>query len=140
MQDEAITRQLVTDFLQRLSIQDADGLQDLFADEIDWYVPGNPALPWTGVRSVRTAVAAYFRKLWQLLAPGKSIVTPGSIVIQDEAAVVFASFTHTVAATGTVFHNPVALHITIAGNRIYKLHLYEDTWVVSNAFLTSLEH
>jgi ketosteroid isomerase-like protein len=34
-------------FMDRLSEQDAEGIGDLFADEIDWYVPGSEALPWT---------------------------------------------------------------------------------------------
>jgi hypothetical protein len=44
-------------FLNRLGEQDAEEIGELFADQIDWFVPGSRALPWTGSRSRREQVA-----------------------------------------------------------------------------------
>ncbi|MBK4346529.1 hypothetical protein [Lacisediminihabitans changchengi] len=57
------TSEVVTQFLQRVGEQDADGIGNLFAEEIDWFVPGNPRLPWTGTRSKRAEVPTYFRTM-----------------------------------------------------------------------------
>jgi len=128
------TESLITSFLERLGAQDAEGIQALFADDIDWVVPGNSELPWTGTRSRGSDVAEYFRTLWAGLEPGKSIVAPGKVLISGDDGVVFAHFTHTAAPTGRVFETPVALHLGAADGKIVSLHLYEDTLAVSKAF------
>jgi uncharacterized protein len=128
------TENLITSFLQGLGAQDAEGIQALFADDIDWFVPGSNELPWTGTRSRGSDVAEYFRTLWAGLEPGKSIVAPGKVLISGGDAVVFAHFTHTAAPTGRVFETPVAIHLQVVGGKIVRLHLYEDTLAVSEAF------
>ena len=125
---------VVSLFLERLNAQDADGVAALFAEEIDWYVPGNTALPWVGPRSHRADVAVYFRTMWPYFETGKTIVTPGNLVVSGNEVVVFAAFQHTVKSTGRTFHTPVAFQLTISDSKIVRLHLYEDTWTVSRAF------
>jgi hypothetical protein len=61
--NQKTTEELVADFVGRLGERDAEGIGKLFADEIDWYVPGSEALPWTGSRSRREQVAEYFRTM-----------------------------------------------------------------------------
>ena len=134
IEKEPHTIAVVNTFLERLNAHDADGIAALFADQIDWYVPGNTALPWVGPRSRRAEVANYFRTMWPYFEEGKSIVTPGNLVITGDDAVVFAAFTHTVKGNGRTFQTPVALQLTISGSKIVRLNLYEDTWVVSRAF------
>jgi ketosteroid isomerase-like protein len=48
--NQKTTEELVASFMDRLGEGDAEGIGELFADEIDWYVPGSEALPWTGSR------------------------------------------------------------------------------------------
>ncbi len=121
-------------FLDRLGAQDAEGIQALFAENIDWFVPGSSDLPWTGRRAHGSEVADYFRTLWAGLEAGKSIIEPGKVLISGNDGVVFAHFTHTAAPTGRVFETPVALHLEVADGRIATLHLYEDTLAVKEAF------
>ena len=121
-------------FMDRLGEQDAEGIGELFADEIDWYIPGSEALPWTGPRFRREHVAEYFRTIWPEFVPGQSTVTLGKVVIDGDDAVVFSSFTHTVARNGRRLNTPVALHLTIAKGQIVRMHLYEDTLAVHEAF------
>jgi ketosteroid isomerase-like protein len=128
------TEALVMTFLDRLGAQDADGIGALFADDIDWFVPGSSDLPWTGKRAHGADVADYFRTLWAGLETGKSIVAPGKVLISGNDGVIFAHFTHTAAPTGRVFQTPVALQLEVSGGKIVTLHLYEDTLAVSNAF------
>ena len=132
--DQKTTEELMASFMDRLGEQDAEGIGELFADEIDWYVPGSEALPWTGSRSLREDVADYFRTMWPAFVPGQSTATVDKVMIDGDDAVVFSSFSHTVAKNGRRLHTPAALHLTIANGQIVRMHLYEDTLAVHQAF------
>jgi uncharacterized protein len=131
---ESITKNRISLFLERLTAGNADGLSELFAEEIDWYVPGSKDLPWTGHRSKSGDVAVYFRTMWPHFIVGKSESTLEKIIVQDNDAVVFAKFTHFVKSTGRGFETEAALHFTILEGKIVRMHLYEDTLAVSQAF------
>ena len=125
---------VINTFLKRLTDRDPDGIAQLFSEEIDWYVPGDPALPWVGHRNKRADVADYFRTMWPHFQQGKSTTKLEKIVVAGEDAVLFANFKHTAASTGRSWETPVALHLTILGDKIVRLHLYEDMLAVGNAF------
>jgi ketosteroid isomerase-like protein len=129
------TTEIVNTFLQRLGAGDADGVGELFAEEIDWYVPGHDDLPWTGRRSRRAHVPEYFLTLWTQLEPGKSTGTMEKILIDGNNAAVFSTFEHTSAKTGRSFTNPMAMLLEVSDGKIVKMHLYEDTAMVKDAFL-----
>ena len=129
------TAEMTNTFLARLGAQDAEGLGELFAEEIDWVVPGDPVLtPWAGTRSRRTEVPAYFRELWAALEPGKSVVSVEAVVTDGAEAVIFAVFDHVAAPTGRPFHTAVAMRLTVTDSQITRLHLFEDTAAVAAAF------
>ncbi|PRY14156.1 nuclear transport factor 2 family protein [Kineococcus rhizosphaerae] len=122
-------------FLERLGAQDADGLGELFADEVDWFVPGDPRVtPWTGRRSRRGEVPDYFHVLWAALEPGASTVSVEAVVTAGEDSAVFAVFDHVAAPTGRAFHTDVAVRLTVTGGKITRMHLHEDTAAVAAAF------
>lgn len=128
------TEDVVTDFLQRTSGDDADGIAALFAEHVDWYVGGDPSLPWTGTRSTRGDIAHYFRLLWRHLARSRSTTTLEKIIVSGPDAVVLATLAHTAAGTGRAFRTPAAMHLTVDHGKIVRMHLYEDTLAVSRAF------
>ena len=132
--NQKTTEEIMASFMDRLGEQDAEGIGELFADEIDWYVPGSEALPWTGRRSRREHVAEYFRTIWPVFVSGQSTVSLGKIVIDGDDAVVFSSFSHVVAKNGKRLNTPAALHLTIGNGLIVRMHLYEDTLAVHEAF------
>jgi hypothetical protein len=128
------TEDLMGSFMRLLGEQDADGIGGLFADDIDWYVPGSEALPWTGSRSRREHVAEYFRTMWPAFVDGQSMATLDKVLIDGDDAVVLSTFSHTVAKNGKRLNTPAALHLTIANGQIVRMHLYEDTLAVHEAF------
>lgn len=128
------TAETTNAFLERLGAQDAEGLGELFAEEIDWVVPGAPALPWIGKRSRKSEVPDYFRTLWAGLEPGKSVVSVETVLTDGEEAVIFAVFDHVAAPTGRTFHTDVAMRLTVSERKIVRMHLYEDTAAVAAAF------
>ncbi|MFF1465745.1 nuclear transport factor 2 family protein [Streptomyces sp. NPDC058330] len=128
------SRTVAEEFVRRLGKQDPDGIQELFSQEIDWYVPGSDRLSWTGRRTRREEVAPYFTTMWPHFVPGRSTVELKSIVADGGDVVLLAAWTHTVAATGKEFTTPAAIHLTIEDGRIVRLHLYEDSLTVNEAF------
>jgi hypothetical protein len=48
------------------------------AEEIDWFVPGDENLPWTGYRSHRHEVPEYFKLMWPVFVPAQRVRTRGS--------------------------------------------------------------
>lgn len=128
------TKDVAEQFVQRLGVGDAEGLGALFTESIDWRVPGNEKLPWTGTRSQRSDVPEYFRTLWTGLEAGKSIVDFDTILVDGNDAVLLAHFSHVAAPTGKPFDTDVAMRLTVNGDKITRLHLYEDTLAVAKAF------
>jgi hypothetical protein len=128
------TKDVAEQLVQRLGAGDAEGLGALFAESIDWRVPFNEKLPWTGTRSQKSDVPEYFRTLWSSLEAGKSIVEFDTILVDGDDAVLLAHFSHMAAPTGKRFDTDVAMRITVSGDKITRLHLYEDTFAVDQAF------
>ena len=67
---------------------DIDGLDDLFADDITWHVPGKSAI--AGIYKGKDEVLAYVRKR-QELAGGTFVITVHDVLANDEHGVVLAS-------------------------------------------------
>lgn len=132
--DHKTTEELVAIFMDRLGQHDSEGIGQLFAEEIDWYVPGDEALPWTGRRDKRQHVSEYFQSMWPVFVPGHSTATVENVMIDGDHAVVFSTFNHTVAKNGKRLNTPAALHLTFAAGQIVTMHLYEDTLAVHQAF------
>jgi ketosteroid isomerase-like protein len=125
---------LASTLLQRLGGGDADALAQLFAESIDWYVPGDPTLPWTGRRSRGADVPEYFRTLWSHLEHNASVVHVDRILVDGADAVILLNWSNIARDTGRRFDTPAALHLTVIDTKIVRLHLYEDTLAVSNAW------
>lgn len=132
--DTQTSRTVAEKYLERLGKRDADGIQELFAEEIDWSVLGSDALPWTGGRTRREEVAPYFTTMWPLFAQGKSKVVLERVIVDDGDVMLLAVFTHTALATGKEFTTPTAMHLVVEDGRIVLMHLYEDTLTVAEAF------
>jgi ketosteroid isomerase-like protein len=128
------TRGTVNEFFLRLGAMDAEGLAALFAETIDWYVPGATNLPWTGHRTRRGDVPDYFRTLWSHLHLEMSQAKLDQLIIEGDDAIALGTFSHVAKTTERPFSTPFALHLKIQDGSITLLQLYEDTYVVGKAF------
>ncbi|MFI6495287.1 nuclear transport factor 2 family protein [Streptomyces sp. NPDC050564] len=128
------TRDVVEQFLGLLAAGDPDRVAEIFADDIDWYVPGSAALPWTGQRSKRSEVADYLRTLGSNIVPDKNVDEVEGLLIDGDHAILLGRFTRVAKSTGRTFAMPIAMHLQVAGDEIVTMHLYEDTLKVSEAF------
>lgn len=132
--DTQTSRVVAKAFVERLGQQDQDGIQELFASEIDWHVPGSDTLPWTGRRTRREEVAPYFTTMWPVYVPGKSKVVLERMIVEDGDVMLLGTFTHTILASGKEFTTPSAMHLLVEDGEIVRMHLYEDTLTVDQAF------
>lgn len=130
----ADARGLAGKLLECIGGQDLDNMQKLFADEIDWYVPGASSLPWTGRRTRASEVPDFFSVMWPHYVPGKSGADISDIVADDRNAIIIGTFSHVIAENGNSFTTPVALHLKVEGGKIVHLQLYEDTLLITQAF------
>ncbi|WP_329454094.1 nuclear transport factor 2 family protein [Streptomyces sp. NBC_01497] len=131
--DTQSSRAVAESFLQRLGAQNAEGIQELFAPEIDWNVPGSDALPWTGHRTRRDEVAPYFTTMWPAFVAGRSEVVLERVIVEDGDVIVLGTFTHTFSASGKRFTTPSVMHLVVEDGEITSMHLYEDTLSVYRA-------
>ncbi|MEV8048307.1 nuclear transport factor 2 family protein [Streptomyces griseoluteus] len=128
------TREVVENFLGLLAAGDPDAVAGLFAEEIDWYVPGSPQLPWTGRRTTRAEVADYLRVLGENIVPEKNVDNVEALVVDGDHAVLLGEFSRVARSTGRSYQMPIAMRFQVTDGEITKLYLYEDTLKVAQAY------
>jgi ketosteroid isomerase-like protein len=128
------TRTVVGEVFRLLADWDAEGVSKLFAEEIDWYVPTAPALPWGGTRTRRSEVQEFFQTMWAHFDTDQSELGLEQILMDGEDAVALGTFSHVANTTGARFTTPVALHLRVVDGKVTRLYLYEDTYAVAKAF------
>lgn len=127
------TREVVDAFFSRFGAGDLPGLLDLFADRVDFLVPGAPNVPWTGARTGREEIEEFFTTLATELTPAEEF-TIDATVVEDGHAVVTGRSRFGVVSTGKSFVNEFALHFTVADGRITGYRMHEDSHAISVAF------
>lgn len=127
------TRTVLDSFFERFGSGDLPGLLDLFADTVDFRVDGSPSVPWTGTRSSRQEISAFFEIFPKVLtAPESFAVT--TRVVDGQDAMVTADCVFGVLATGRKFTNRYALHLRVQDGRITRYHMYENSYAIAEAF------
>jgi uncharacterized protein len=134
MPTDAVTRATLAELLNRLSRFEPEPVAELFAETVDWDVPGDERVPWTGRRSSRDEVAGYFETLWSVCDTAQANNAVSQLLVDGADAVVLGVFTQTIRASGRRFSTPVALHVTVEDGLITHLRLYEDSYTVARAY------
>lgn len=120
------TRAVVTQFYERLAARDLEGVAALFAEEIDWFIPGNESLaPWLGRRRRRHDVLAFFQLLLSSVDPQR--VALQHIVVEGPQAVAVGEFASRMRATDTVYESIFSAHFTVEDGRIVRYRFLEDS-------------
>jgi ketosteroid isomerase-like protein len=125
----AATRAVVETFLQRLTGGATDRLAELFAEDVDWLIPGDQRVaPWVGRRSSRAEVAAFYRMLAANVEPLHASVD--SFLVEGEVAVIVGDFASRMRATGKVVESLFSIAITVRNGLIARYRLLEDSHAV----------
>jgi len=119
------TRDVVLAYFAALQQRDLPAVISLFANEVDWYIPGHEGLaPWLGKRHTREEIEAFFSLLW-----GNTEVISGSIdhlLIDGNVALTSGKFASRMLPTGKVYESLFFTEITVTNGLIVKYRLLEE--------------
>jgi len=127
------TRAVVQEFLAARVAGDTGRLAALFADEVDWTLAENPAVPWIRPRSTAAECAAQFTELMEHTVPEDARASVDAFLVDGTDAVLMGHLSGTVRATGKAFEGPFALRLTVEDGRITRHHLYENSLSIAEA-------
>ncbi|MDJ1470724.1 nuclear transport factor 2 family protein [Cytophagaceae bacterium DM2B3-1] len=126
------TQQLVQDFLANLTNRNLDKLTLLFAEKLDWYIPGNETLaPWTGRRQTREDVKNFYELLWSQTEP--LAVQMDLLLVEDSQAVITGDFSTRMLETDQIVNSLFCIRLSIKDDQIVWYRLLEDSYAVSQA-------
>ncbi|MGS2764460.1 nuclear transport factor 2 family protein [Sinomicrobium sp. M5D2P9] len=126
------TQQLVQQFLQALTQRKLPELLELFAEKVDWYIPGNAQLaPWLGRRESKQEIEEFFMLLWESTKPVDARLE--HILAEGNFAVVTGEFSTEMLKTGKIVDSMFSIHITVENGKIVKYRLQEDSYAVAEA-------
>ncbi|MEE1845677.1 nuclear transport factor 2 family protein [Streptomyces sp. NPDC007076] len=127
------TRATVQRFLALRLAGDTEGLTELFADDVDWLLAENPAVPWIRPRSTAAECAAQFTELADHTVPEEARASIDTVLVDGADAVLMGHLSGTVRATDKSFEGPFALRLTVEDGRITRHHLYENSLSIAQA-------
>ncbi|MDJ1505827.1 nuclear transport factor 2 family protein [Xanthocytophaga agilis] len=126
------TQQLVQDFLTHLTNRDLDNLTLLFAEKVDWYIPGNETLAhWTGRRHSQQDVKNFYELLWSQTEP--LTVQMDLLLVENNQAVITGEFSTRMLATDQIVNSLFCIRLSIKDRHIVWYRLLEDSYAVSEA-------
>lgn len=126
------TQQLVKQFLTCLNGRDLPGLMALFAEDIDWHIPGNEKLiPWIGQRTNLDEVRQFFQLLWLNTEPLSAKVD--NMLIDGNVSIITGEFSTRMLATKKIVDSNFCIQITFKKRLIVRYRLLEDSYAVSEA-------
>lgn len=126
------TDEVIDRFFAALGSHDSDAVVAQFPEKFHWHVPGPPYRWWSNVRTTKPEVADYCRQLWIDLTDSEAEIT-GRLTMGSESAI-FGIFAHTVKDTGKRFSQKFAMHFKVEQGLVAYIQVYEDTYVVDQAF------
>ncbi len=122
----ADTRGVVTRFYERLRAGDPAKLAALFAEEVDWYIPGDESLaPWLGRRHRREEVEQFFRLLLASVDPVRFELE--HLLVDGEVAISAGDFASRMHRTGRIYESMFFTHFTVRDGAIVRYRLLEDS-------------
>ena len=128
--EQSDSRGIVKRFLEYLTKRDVNGITSLFAENVDWYIPGDiKSAPWLGKRNTRSEVKSFFELLWPNTEPVSAEID--HIFFDEPRVVVAGSFKTKMLMSNKIVESPFFIHMKIENNRICWYRLLEDSFAVS---------
>ncbi|MBB5939448.1 nuclear transport factor 2 family protein [Streptomyces zagrosensis] len=129
------TRAVVTEYLRRVADpeQGPREIAAVYAEQVDWQIAPNPAVPWIRPRSTRADVEGHWVELAEHTVAGEGGASIDVIVVEGADAVLTGQLHGTVRATGKTFRSPFALRLTVEGGEITRHHICEDSLAIAAA-------
>lgn len=126
------TTDTVQRFLNYLTQRDLENLTLLFAEEIDWYIPGDMTkAKWLGRRKTRSEIAEFYKLLWNSTQPVSANID--TIFTDGDKAVISGDFSTRMLATDKIVESLFFIQMTVKDGKIIKYRLLEDSLALSAA-------
>lgn len=120
------TRNLIRNFYHALAKRELQTLLGLFAEEVDWNVPGNEELaPWLGKRKNRNEIKAFYQLLWQSAEPISAQLE--HILADGDFGVATGKFSSRMLRSGQVYSSIFSAHFTLKEGKIIHYQFLEDS-------------
>ncbi|MFF1378513.1 nuclear transport factor 2 family protein [Streptomyces sp. NPDC058308] len=129
----ARTRAVVEEFLAARLAGDTRRMVEIFADDVDWLLAENPAVPWIRPRSTGAECAAQSAELAEHTVAEDARASVDAFLVDGADAVLTGHLSGRVRATGKTFDGPFALRLTVENGRITRHHLYENSLSIAAA-------
>ena len=126
--------QLVKNGYAAFARRDIQGLLALFAEDIEWVIPG-AGLPLSGTYRGHAGVASFFQKL----AAESEILAfePREFVAEGDRVLVVGWERAKVKATNRMFQADWVMAFTVQNGKVTKFHEYSDTQAIAEAYAVS---
>ncbi|WP_394821792.1 nuclear transport factor 2 family protein [Pendulispora albinea] len=121
------TRKVVLAFYEGLMARDIEPMAMLFAEEVDWYIPGHRELaPWTGRRRGRADVVPFWRLLLSNIESVRFDLH--GIFADGELAVATGEFASRMLKVDKIYESPFSAHFTVRNGQIVRYRFLEDSY------------
>lgn len=128
------TKDVINNFLIHLQSRDLEKVVDLFAEKVNWDVPGDTKhIKWLGKRQNKAEIEDFYKLLWKETEPISAEIH--NILIENECAIIKGSFNTKMLKTGNLVSSIFFIQLTIKEGKIVEYTLLEDSYAVSQSVL-----
>ncbi|MGK6344188.1 nuclear transport factor 2 family protein [Chryseobacterium sp. DT-3] len=121
------TRDVVEEFYDLQFGRKEGNIVDLFADYIDWDLPGNKdKFPWTGKRETREEIELFFQELYNNIQSESFAID--FISVEGENAAVAGQLSSRILKYDKVFSTEFVVIFKVVNGKIVKYHFLEDSY------------
>lgn len=126
------TEVICTLLLDHMTNRNLEGLLSLFAEKVDWDIPGDTEnVPWLGKRHDRNGVREFYELLWENTEPVNAMID--QIIVQGSQCALSGKFTTRMLSTEKIVKSPFMIHFSTKEGRITRYRLLEDSYAVSKS-------
>ncbi|MFB6457200.1 nuclear transport factor 2 family protein [Chitinophaga sp. Hz27] len=126
------SQEIATALLNGMGSRNISDILSLFADNVDWYIPGDETkVPWLGKRSHKSELADFYALLWENTVPIHANIA--GIFASDNQAVITGEFTTLMTKKNETIQSMFFIHLIIENGLITRYRLLEDSFAVSCA-------
>jgi len=124
---EIQTRKVVENFYDIQFGRTEGNIEDLFAEEIDWDLPGNKAkFEWVGKRKTKKEVKEFFTELYRNVQSEKFDID--FISVKGENATVVGELSSKILQYDKLFKTEFVVIFKVVNGKIVKYHFLEDSY------------
>lgn len=121
------TKDVVEEFYDLQFGRKKGNIIELFADYVDWDLPGNKEkFPWTGKRQTKQEIGQFFQELHNNITSESFDID--FISVQGENATVVGQLSSKILKYNKVFSTEFVVIFKVVGGKIVKYHFLEDSY------------